>query len=231
MGIKRTVGIAAAAVAMTGVVAGGAALALDDDPRVAVDPVDVGVNVPAPEDSGATPPSGRQVAALDALQGTLEHRDVDADDFYVGAVELEFGPEQWLRTAGAPADYDGDGTAEKVLVELEGLVGQPVTVQVRLDDDGDDGDVYVLNDLTYRDSAGGLAPWQSQGAPVTDGASPEEVAAAAANAVGPGARIEDLDREDVGDVRWEAEVIDAAGRDHTVLLDASGAVLDARQDD
>lgn len=103
---------------------------------------------------------------------------------------------------------------------------------MRLDDDGDEADVYELNGLRYRDSAGGPAPWQQAGTVTGNAASPQEVADAAAAAIGPGARVEELDRaEETGDVAWEADVIDHDGQEHDVLLDETGEVLDSRPDD
>lgn len=129
---KGTMAItAAAALAVVAVASGGAmaALAAKEDPRASVAPVDVGpLAVAGSMGTGEAPASGgQQVAALDRLEGTLEHRGDDADDFSLGAVELEFGPEEWVLTAGALEDYDRDGTPEKLLNELDGLVGQPIT--------------------------------------------------------------------------------------------------------
>lgn len=227
-------GLVVAAVAF-----GGAALLSRDDPSVGVGPVRIGQvdlagttddQPPDAQPPDAPPTGAQQVAALETVEGTLERRGDDPDDFYLGAVELSFGPDEWVLTAGPSDDYDGDGAPEDLLVELEGLIGQPVLALVRLDNDGDDADVYVLNDVTYRDSAGGPAPWQ-QTAATGVAAAPEEVAEAAAAAVGPGARVEELDRETVGDVAWEVDVVDADGLEHTVLLDAAAQVLDVRQDD
>lgn len=228
---KRSIRIAgAAALGVAAVGLGGAALADRDDPTsdvgsISVDQIDIAATSDSPTDGS------QQVAALDRIEGTLEQRGDDPDNFSVGAVELEFGPDAWLLTAGPGEDFDGDGTAEDLLTELEGLVGQQVTAMVRLDNDGDDADVYVLNDLTYRDSAGGPAPWLQAGTASAEAASPEAVADAAAAAVGAGARVDELDRETAGDVAWEAEVIAEDGTEYSVLLDVSGAVLDSRPED
>jgi hypothetical protein len=187
------------------------------------------VNIKPPIDSVNS--GDQQVAALDSIRGTLERRGDDPTDFYLGGVELELGPEAWMLTAGPGQDYDGDGTPEELLAELEGLIGQPVTALVRLDNDGDDADVYVLNDLAYRDSAGGPAPWLQTKTATGAAATPEVVAEAAAAVVGNGARVNDLDRETAGDVAWEAEVTAIDGREHTVLLDAAGKVLDVASED
>ena len=136
-----------------------------------------------------------------------------------------------MLTAGPGEDYDGDGTPEDLRAELGGLVGQPVKALVRLDHDGDDADVYVLNDLTYRDSAGGPPPWLQTTTTTGGAATPQAVSEAAAAAVGDGARVNELDRETAGDVAWEVEVIAVDGREHTILPNAAGDVLDVDSDD
>lgn len=225
---SRTAVVAASVVAVAALVGGALAIASDDDPRNRVSAITVdGIDV---ENSAVSDEQrSKQIAGLDTLTGTLDRQD--RDDFVVGGIDVEFGPDEWLRTAGPSEDFDGNGTAEPLLKELEGLVGTEITAKVRLDDDGDDADVYVLNGLDYRDTAGGPAPWQLSGTGSTPAASTGEVSSAAARAVGSGARVEDLDRESAGDVAWNAEVIDADGREHTVLLDIGGKVLDVQLDD
>jgi uncharacterized membrane protein YkoI len=215
------------------VVVGALTFSGQDDPQEQVSAVDVGrldITLPseATQRGGST---GQQVAALDRVRGTLARGD-DADEFSVGQVELGFGPESWVVTAGPLEDYDGDGEREDLRTELESLVGQPVTALVRLDDDGDEADVYFLNNLPYQDTAGAPAPWLTapDGTPA-DVASPQQITELAARAVGPGARVEEVDPEVDGNVAWEAEVIDASGREYTVLLDATGEVLDISRDD
>lgn len=123
------------------------------------------------------------VSALQTVQGVLE-RDADDDDddaqdpadryddFTVNGIEVDFGPSEWIIAAPALQDYDGDGTAEPFAAELDGLVGQQVTLQVRdddADDDSadermDDADVYEVQGLALRDLTG-PAPWRGGPAP------------------------------------------------------------------
>jgi hypothetical protein len=49
--------------------------------------------------------------------------------------------------------------------------------------------------------------------------------------VGDGARVDELDRESVGGVVWEAEVTSIDGREHTVWLNTAGKVLNVDSDD
>lgn len=152
----------------------------------------------------------------------------DRDDFEVAGVDLDLGPESWLLSAGPVADFDGDGTLRPVLEELEGLVGTEVTVLGRLDDDGDELEVYVIQDLELR-STSGPAPWETgdQGTSLDRDA----VVEAALDAVGADSRLDSVDREDDGGAAWEVEVIDAEGREQRVLVAADGTVLDIRPED
>lgn len=195
-------------------------LALDDpDDQVAAGGLADTRSQPAPGDGAS-----RQVPALEELAGVVERDGDDADDLEVGRVDLDFGPDSWVATAGATEDFDGDGTAEALRAELDGLVGNDTRFQVRFDTDGDDADVYAINDLVYREITG-PAPWQS-----ADAVGEDEIRRAAAAAVGEGARVVDLEPEDGTAVAWEAEVVDNQGREHDVLLDAAGNVIDVRQD-
>lgn len=189
-------------------------------------------------DGSTDAPASRQVEGLDELRGVLtrddddrddDRDDDDKDDFEVAGVDLELGPEGWLLGAGPVADFDGDGTTAPVLTELEGLLGQEVVVLGRFDDDGDDIEVYEIQGLTFRDSAGGPAPWQS--GDQADVLTRDQIVQAALDAVGADSRLDSVDREDDGGATWEVEVYDAQGREQRVLLDAAGAVLDIRPED
>ena len=93
-----------------------------------------------------------EIDPLDRLQGTLQAED-DLGQFTLGSVDLDFGPEGWVLTAGPLQDYDQDQTTESLLDELTGLAGRQLTTLVRPGDGGDEAEVYVLNDLPYRDPA------------------------------------------------------------------------------
>ena len=67
--------------------------------------------------------------------------------FTLGSVDLDFGPDAWVLTAGPLQDYDQDQRTEALLDELAGLTGQQVTTLVRPGDGGDEAEVYALNDL------------------------------------------------------------------------------------
>lgn len=199
------------------------------DPSEAVAPVVVDEVSAAPPVTGAAgAPTQEQIQALTRLTGVLE-RGGDTAEFVLDNVELDFGPDAWVITAPATADFDGDGTAEPLLAELEGLVGREVVANVRLDEDGDDADVFVLNDVTYRDSSGSTPPWQPE-ATDTTGVSADVIRANAIDAVGAGSSVSELERVRAGQVAWEAIVVDAQGAEFNVLLAAEGTVLDQRRD-
>ncbi len=232
MSHSRLIAVGSSTVAVAALLMVVLAGAAQDDPTEAVKPVSVGMlDIALPSDTAsAEAGSGQQVAALDRLSGRLTRGD-DADELSIGRVEVEFGPENWAVTAGPIEDYDGDGRLEPLLDELGGLTGRSVTALVRLDDDGDEADLYVLNGLRYRDSAGAAPPWQGAQTVGSDVAGPQEVTELAARTIGPGSRVTELDPEADGQVAWEADVTDARGREHTVLLDAAGDVVDVSQDD
>lgn len=234
---------------VVGAAFGGAAIgAAVNDPDVYVDPVIMtGVAAPSDTVAGATdtassPSSNaadasaagdvtvRAVEGLDQLVGILQP-DVDSDDWYVSGVDVDFGPEAWIAAAPASEDYDGDGTAEPFLTELRDLQGREVTIGVRYDgdDDRDDAYAFTIEGLPFRDPAGGAAPWQTPVAGVP--ASRDDIAAAAAAAVGSGATVLDIDREvDDGWTGWDVDVRSSDGRDYDVYVDLTGAVLDVRSD-
>lgn len=183
------------------------------------------------EDSGESG-TRRQVAAFEDVAGMVEYErgeGEDLDDLVVGRVELDFGPSRWVRSAEATEDYDGDGSAEVLRDELRGLVGNEARFLVRFDDDGDDADVYSINDRAYRDPAS-APPW-AVAAAGGEAASEDDVRRAAADAVGEGATVDELEFDDDGSVGWEAEVTDTSGAEHDVDLDAAGKVLRVESDD
>lgn len=218
--------IIALALALTAIGAATGWLVLRRDPSVQVGSVPIsGISVRAAPTTSAT--RSQQVEALDHLEGTLQAGD-DPGQFTLGSVDLDFGPDAWVLTAGPLQDYDQDQRTEALLDELAGLTGQQVTILVRPGDDADEADVYVLNDLPYRDPAG-PPPWTTATPTSAASASDAQLRTAATTAVGERARVVELEREPAGQVAWEASVIAADGTEYTVLLSAAGDVLDVRQ--
>lgn len=177
------------------------------------------------DDSGDRNDTDDSDDSADDSTDDTDDRDDVFDDLEINGVDLDFGPDDWVATAEATADFDGDGATGALRDEIAGLVGQELTVLVRFDDDGDDADVYVIGEHTYRDVSA-PAPWLPAGS-----ADDEALRAAAAGAVGDGAEVIELDAEDDGDAAWEAKVRAADGTEHEVRLDADGTVIDVEQDD
>ncbi len=253
----RTITLAAVGVLGVGVAGVGVGAALSDPvrqvdavrvPDVRVATTATSSTAPAPEAPTVTvaSPSPEQTArpadtsgaseavrGLEQLRGTVRIGD-DRDDWYVNGVELDLGPEGWVLSAGPMGDFDGDGTDEALRLELDGLEGRTATFGVRYerdsDGDRDDAVVYTIEDRVYRDPDA-AAPWAA-GADGTSDVTADEAGARAVGAVGAGARVVDLDREDEGSwTGWDVEVRSADGREYQVLVDRSGRVLDVRADD
>jgi uncharacterized membrane protein YkoI len=211
-----------AAIAVAASVGTWAVVAAVDDPDERVDTVQLGAI-----STGGSATTG----ALEVLAGNVEHTGEDVDDLTVDGIELDFGPDEWVTSAGAVGDLDADGRDEDLAAELEGLVGQDVDLRVAFDDDGerDDADVYEVGDVVFRE-AGGPAPWDGDAG--AGEATEEAVARTAEAEIGEGARAGEVERDaEDGSVTWEVEVVDADGREHTVVLNAAGDVLGSSVDD
>jgi hypothetical protein len=110
---------------------------------------DNGSTPPAPTDSDPTP-------ALTAISGVLRHTEAG---WCVDTTVLYLGPDDYVTGTQATADYDGDGTTETIAVELEGLAGSQVSLEVRTTETSTD--VYTIQGLSYRPTDGSPAPWES----------------------------------------------------------------------
>jgi len=93
---------------------------------------------------------------LENLTGLLEY---DEENFFIGDVELHFGPDWYITAAISTEDYDGDGEKELVIDELLGLVGTEVTVQGHYQSDNWMS-VFTINGLVYREP--GQPIWAAQ---------------------------------------------------------------------
>lgn len=213
MSKRNTVAVAVACAAVAGFALGDARSSRPEEPSA----------IRVAQDDGESA-QGTDADGLVESQGTVVPDQDDIDEFAIDGIDLDLGPDRWVATAPAFDDYDGDGTPEPLLEELEGLLGTEATVLVRVDDEGDDAMVYAINGRTYRE-VGGPIPWH-------DGTAADEatIRAVAAAVIGPNARVVDLETLDGDTVAWEVEVVDIEGREHTVVLDAAGTVLTTRPD-
>ena len=93
---------------------------------------------------------------LTEITGILEY---DETNFFIGEVELHFGPNWYITSVIAAEDYDGDGEEELVIDELIGLVGTEVTVEGHLQSE-DWMSVFTINGMMYREP--GQPIWAAQ---------------------------------------------------------------------
>ena len=86
-------------------------------------------------------------AEMVEITGVLTY---DGTYFYVGEVEVHFGPVWYVSITESAIDYDGDGTEELIIDELQGLVGTTVTMEGHMQSDNWLS-VFIINDEAYRD--------------------------------------------------------------------------------
>jgi hypothetical protein len=92
---------------------------------------------------------------ITTLTGTLSKV---GNVYFVNGTEADFGPLWYITRTTASHDYDGDGVRETIAAEIDGLVGSVVTLEGEYGRYGD-FDVYTINGMFYRDTAGGPPPW------------------------------------------------------------------------
>jgi|GEM_PF-1566017 len=95
-------------------------------------------------------------ANLTELTGVLTY---DGTNFYIGLVELHFGPTWYITSAMSAVDYDGDTQLELIIDELLGLVNTTVTVKGHYQSDNWMS-VFTINGEVYREP--GQPIWAAQ---------------------------------------------------------------------
>lgn len=90
------------------------------------------------------------------LTGILEY---DEENFFIGEVELHFGPNWYITSAISVEDYDLDGEYELVIDELLGLVSTEVIIEGHNQSEGWVS-VFTINGLVYREP--GQPIWAAQ---------------------------------------------------------------------
>lgn len=93
---------------------------------------------------------------LETLTGVMTY---DGSNFFIGTVELHFGPHWYITSAMSAIDYDEDGEIELVIDELRGLVGTEVTVEGHYHAQ-DWLSVFTINGEIYREP--GQPIWAAQ---------------------------------------------------------------------
>jgi hypothetical protein len=94
---------------------------------------------------------------LSTLSGVLTY---DGTKFFIGTVELHFGPNWYIKSAMSAVDYDQDGQYELIIDELRGLVNTEVTVEGYYQSDGWMC-VFTINGENYREP--GQPIWHGHG--------------------------------------------------------------------
>lgn len=130
-----------------------------DDPEVPVEArVVEGVTSSA---SIATPSAStvsQSVEGLERLQGVLLP-STEADEWRLGGLTIDVGPERWMRETAVEADIDGDGSAASILEELQGISGRDVEIWVRFDNTRDDAELFAIEQTFIRDPTSERPPW------------------------------------------------------------------------
>jgi hypothetical protein len=93
---------------------------------------------------------------LETLTGILTY---DGTNFFIGTVELHFGPTWYITSAMSIIDYDKDGKFELIIDELKGLVGTEITVEGHYQSDNWIS-IFTINNDIYREL--GSPIWSSQ---------------------------------------------------------------------
>ena len=93
---------------------------------------------------------------LETLTGIMTY---DGTNFFIGNVEIHFGPTWYIISAMSAVDYDQDGEFELIIDELLGIVGTEVTVEGHYQSD-DWMSVFIINGEVYRES--GSPIWAAQ---------------------------------------------------------------------
>jgi hypothetical protein len=93
---------------------------------------------------------------LEELSGVFSYEE---PYFYIGEVEVHFGPSWFIENAESNIDFDGDGEKELIYDELMGLIGTTIVVEGHYQSDGWMS-VFTINGETYREP--GQPIWASQ---------------------------------------------------------------------
>lgn len=141
-----------------GVIIGSIALILDD-PEV---PVEARVVEGITSSTAIATPSAstvsQSVEGLERLQGVLLPSD-EADEWRLGGLTIDVGPERWMSETTIEADVDGDGELGSILEELQGVSGREVEIWVRFDNTRNDAELFAIEQAFIRDPNTDRPPW------------------------------------------------------------------------
>lgn len=148
----------AGSIAILAVIVGSIALILDD-PEV---PVEAQVIESVTSSSSIATPSASTVSqsvdGLERLSGVLMPSE-EIDEWRLGGLTIDVGPERWMREITVDADIDGDGATETILEELRGVAGRDIEIWVRFDNTRDDAELFAVEQTFIRDPTVERPPW------------------------------------------------------------------------
>ena len=75
----------------------------------------------------------------------------EGSKYKIGTIIINFGSYCYLSTTTSPYDFDGDGTIEILLDEINGLVGDTITVKGFLNCMGTRLNAFFINGIQYRE--------------------------------------------------------------------------------
>ncbi len=148
----------AGSIAALMLIVGSIALILDD-PEVAVEArVVEGVTSSAVIATPSSSTVSQSVDGLERLQGVLLPSG-EADEWRLGGLTVDVGPERWMRETVVESDIDGDGTLGSILDELQGISGRDIEIWVRFDNTRDDAELFAIEQTFIRDPTAEQPPW------------------------------------------------------------------------
>lgn len=157
---RRSLWIAiAGSVAALAVIVGSIAIILDD-PEV---PVEARVVEGVTSTSVIATPSSstvsQSVEGLERLQGVLLPSG-EVDEWRLGGLTIDVGPERWMRQTLVESDIDGNGERGSIMDELQGVSGQEIEIWVRFDNTRDDAELFAIEQTFIRDPTAQEPPWE-----------------------------------------------------------------------
>jgi len=130
-----------------------------DDPELSVEAQVIdGITSASSIQVPATSTISESVDGLERMQGVLRPSN-EADEWTLGGLEIDVGPEEWMRSTTVDADIDGDGNRASLYEELQGVSGKPVEIWVRFDNTRNDAELFAVEEVFIRDPTSPRPPW------------------------------------------------------------------------
>lgn len=101
----------------------------------------------------------QSVDGLERLKGVLRPSS-EADEWTLSGLEIDVGPESWMRATIVETDIDGDGQLESIYDEMRGVSGEEVEIWVRFDNTRDDAELFAIQQTFLRDPTAAQPPWE-----------------------------------------------------------------------